>query len=67
MKMHPTITLDRVMEAVDRYNTVLDNPGICLACGADHDGIEPDACGYICEECEEPQVYGASEILIMIA
>ena len=39
--------------------------GYCLACGAEHDGIEPDACHYQCDQCGERQVYGAEEILIM--
>ena len=61
------MTLDRVVEAVKRYDATLDNPGICIACGADADGCEPDACEYECEVCGEPAVYGAQELLIMMA
>lgn len=64
-KIHESVSLTRVMEACNRYDTSLDNPGICLACGQDQDGCEPDARGYTCEACDEPQVYGASEILLM--
>ena len=39
--------------------------GYCLACGSEHEGIEPDAREYICDQCGERQVYGAEEILIM--
>jgi len=42
-----------------------DMGGYCLACGTEHYNIEPDACRYPCVECEEKQVYGAQEILIM--
>ena len=45
----------------------LDNPGICIACGADADGCEPDARKYKCEACGERAVYGAEELLIMLA
>jgi hypothetical protein len=65
--IHPSITLERVMEAVERYNTTLDNPGFCLACGADADGVEPDARGYECEICGAAKVYGAEELLLMMA
>jgi predicted RNA-binding Zn-ribbon protein involved in translation (DUF1610 family) len=66
MKMHSSITMDRVIEMVRRYNTSLDNPGACLACGAEAMGVEPDATKYECESCGEPEVYGASELLFMI-
>jgi hypothetical protein len=65
--IHSSITTERVCEAVERYNTTLDNPGFCLACGADADGVEPDARQYECEICGEEQVYGAEEVLMMIA
>lgn len=62
--IHPTVTEQRVIEAVRRYNASLDNPGICLACGEDADGCEPDARGYECESCGEPRVFGAEELLL---
>lgn len=42
-----------------------DDRGFCLACGEEAYGVEPDARRYTCESCEEPQVYGAQEILFM--
>jgi len=43
-----------------------DCGGVCLACGEHvHGGVEPDACGYKCGGCGEPQVYGAEEALMM--
>ena len=65
--IHPSITTERVMEAVERELTTLDNPGFCLLCGGEADGCEPDAQGYECESCGERAVYGAQEILIAIA
>ena len=65
MKLHPSITQDRIREAVLRHHRNLDDPGFCTACGADADGVEPDAERYTCEACEEPAVYGASELFFI--
>jgi hypothetical protein len=65
--IHPSITAERVTEAVECEFTSLDDPGFCLACGAEAEGVEPDAEQYTCEICGEPAVYGAAEILIAIA
>ena len=65
MKIHPSITTDRVVQAVEESMIGLENPGFCLACGEDADGCEPDARNYPCEYCDERQVFGASEVLIM--
>lgn len=65
IKIHPSVTQARVIEAVQRGMTGLDNPGICLACGEDADGCEPDARRYVCECCGERAVYGVEELLIM--
>ena len=54
--IHPSVTAERVAEAVERELTTLDNPGFCLACGAEADGCEPDAEQYPCESCGEPAV-----------
>lgn len=62
-RIHASITNDRICEAVSRYDTSLDNPGFCLACGEEADGCEPDARRYECEACGEKAVYGAQEIL----
>lgn len=40
-----------------------DGLGFCRSCGAEAYGVEPDARGYECEECGEPQVAGAEEYL----
>ena len=61
--MHHSITTKRIAKAVERRLHSLDNPGFCLACGAECGGCEPDAQGYECEACGEAEVYGAEEIL----
>jgi hypothetical protein len=66
MKINPTITAARVAEAVRRSHLTLDNPGFCIKCGAEAEGVEPDAQGYECETCDEAGVYGADELLFMM-
>lgn len=36
------ITMDQILEAVERGMTSTDNPGFCTACGAEQEGCEPD-------------------------
>jgi hypothetical protein len=64
MKIHPSITVERVLEAVKRQETSLDDPGFCIACGEDAEGCEPDAQRNKCEHCGERRVYGASWLLM---
>ncbi len=64
MKLHPSITPDRITEAVQRQMTTLDNPGFCIKCGCEHHECEPDARKYKCESCGERAVYGAEELLL---
>ena len=61
------VTLERVMEAVERSHATLDNPGFCVACGEEADGCEPDARRYKCECCGERAVYGAEELLFHVS
>ncbi len=42
-----------------------ENEGFCLGCGETADGVEPDARGYECENCEAKLVYGLEELLMM--
>lgn len=67
MKIHESITPERVMAACEEQMFGLENPGFCIACGEDADGCEPDARRYQCEVCGQRQVYGAQEVLMMIA
>jgi len=64
MKLHPSLTADRIMEAAERGMTSLDNPGFCIACGEEAEGCEPDARGYQCDHCGKHRVYGAEELLL---
>ena len=53
------------MAAAESQMFGLENPGFCIACGADADGCEPDARNYECEICGENKVFGASELMLM--
>jgi hypothetical protein len=66
IKVHPSVTADRIVGAVEATRRSLENPGICICCGADAEGIEPDARQYDCGSCGEPGVYGAEELLLSI-
>jgi Zn finger protein HypA/HybF involved in hydrogenase expression len=61
MRKPKNVDLDAVRAAVESD----ENVGFCLACGAEHDSVEPDARQYVCQHCGRAKVYGAEEILIM--
>lgn len=39
--------------------------GFCLACGEIQDEVEPDARRYVCDCCDAPKVFGATELALM--
>ena len=57
------LTIVRVMKAVESDS----NLGFCTACGAKAHNVEPDAREYTCESCGAPKVYGAEELLMLMA
>lgn len=59
-QLHESITEDRIVEAVSADDCL----GICIVCGEEAYGVEPDARNYKCESCGAREVYGAEEILI---
>ena len=59
--IHKSVTARRVMAACEEDGCT----GFCLACGAEASGVEPDANGYLCEECGKREVCGAEEILLL--
>ena len=60
------IGTDKIIAAVEYSNSSLSNPGFCLSCKTEIEGVEPDACGYVCEECGKATVYGAQELLFYV-
>ncbi len=63
-QVHSSVTEKRVVQLMKDQMYTLDNPGICLACGGEHNECEPDATNYECHECGEHYVFGAAEILL---
>lgn len=55
------ISVGQIMDAVESG----DYMGICIACGYEQEGVEPDARQYECEDCGKHKVYGAEELLLM--
>lgn len=56
----PKVTFEQVMTAVESGEYI----GICLACGHEQEGVEPDARKYDCESCGKPKVWGAEELAL---
>lgn len=65
MKIHPSVTQDRVVAACMRRMRTLDNPGFCVACGAESNECEPDAERYTCDACGQKWVYGSDQIILL--
>jgi hypothetical protein len=66
MNIHESVTVDRLIALVEERDAGAGHPGVCLACGADAEGVEPDARDYECEECGCERVYGAEEALLCL-
>lgn len=66
LQMHKSITAERILPLAESQMFGLENPGVCLACGAERDGCEPDASGYECYECGENKVMGATDLMMII-
>jgi hypothetical protein len=65
-KLHPSLTEERVMEAIGHYPP-LCFPGFCVLCGADVEDVEPGARGqYRCKACGKRGVWSAEELLIRL-
>lgn len=62
MKMHPSVTADRACELAEEDMSL----GICIECGTEAEGVEPDAERYHCDECGANKVYGAEQLVIML-
>lgn len=63
IEVHASVTRDRIYEAFEDPLFGTDKPGICLSCGADATGCEPDASQHECEGCGRHTVYRAEYIM----
>lgn len=67
MKLNKQDILERAIALCEERGTTLSNPGICLSCGEEQDGCEPDARNYECESCGAYKVFGTEEVVMMLA
>ena len=60
----PDVSIDQIMSAVERD----DNTGICVLCGSEQLGIEPDAKALWCknDDCRGNGVFGAQELMLRL-
>ena len=66
-KWHPSVTPMRVVDAARRQHDDARQSWLLLGVRATStEGCEPDARGYDCEACGEPQVFGADELMLHI-
>lgn len=61
-----TITREQLIAAAEESTFGMANTGICVACGNEQEGCEPDARNYACEACDEMAVFGAMELLLYL-
>lgn len=64
--VHPSLTYEKIQDAVELQIISTENLGFCIACGHEQDGCEPDAKEYECDNCGQKKVYGAEELLMMM-
>lgn len=64
--MHKNITLERITNLMEESRFGMSDEGICIACGEDAYGVEPDAARYECEVCGEKKVFGAENLIFMV-
>jgi hypothetical protein len=62
---NPEKLIGFAMSEADFKNRDDQYVGLCLKCGHERSCCEPDAREYDCEECDENQVYGMQELLVM--
>lgn len=58
---------ERAIALIEYQSQGFDSSGLCIRCMEEVEGVEPDACGYRCEECDTWTVYGAEEVLLSVA
>lgn len=66
-KLPPKLSMEDLELAARDSILDMSNPGFCMSCGAAHDGCEPDAEHYKCEECGKNAVFGAELIFLVFA
>ncbi len=66
MRVHASITFERLEAACEASMFGTEDDGFCVACGEDAMGVEPDAEKYQCESCDARAVYGAEQLMLLV-
>ena len=66
-ELHPGVTEERVIAAVEASHRLLEGPGFCVACGVGAHGVKAAAGRYKCEACGKRAVYGAEQLLFFLS
>lgn len=64
MKLHKSITRERIVAGARESMFGMSDDGVCITCGQEQHGVEPDAERYPCEGCGTPTVYGWEQIML---
>lgn len=64
-QVHASVTADRVLAMAEESMVGTEDDGICIACGEDAMGVEPDAEQVQCQLCGELAVYGGEQLLLL--
>ena len=62
MKLHRSLTPERVLSAACESMCESAFIGFCVACGASDDACETDARNYECKACGKHEVFAAEEL-----
>lgn len=62
-QLPPGVSIEDLLALIEED----DNRGLCMRCGMSTDGCEPDARNLKCDDCGWMEVYGAEEVLLMVA
>jgi hypothetical protein len=66
IKLHESLTEERIGDAVIERGKWHNNPGFCIRCGHEHEDIDCFASEYKCESCVGPFVYGLDVLYFKI-
>lgn len=64
--IHADVTIDRAIGLAMENETYCGNDGLCVACGSEVGGCDPDTRQGLCDCCGRPAVYGAEELCLML-
>lgn len=67
MKLHKSITTDRILDSVQQSMFDHYRIGVCIACGEDSDDCDPDTEGATCEYCGKRAVIGWEQLVLRVA